>query len=72
MIKMLGAGGRARGQVVVISAAVAPGFRSKRAKERKTCRAVYSGTCASGQVLPKVLIHRVHHASEGICLLIRL
>lgn len=32
--------------------AVAVGLRLKGAKERKTCRAVYSGTCTSGQVLP--------------------
>lgn len=38
--------------MVVISTAVAVGLRSKTAKERKTCRAVYSGTCTSGQVIP--------------------
>lgn len=57
MIKMFGAGGGqgaggTHGQVVVILAAVAVGLRLKGAKERKTCRAVYSGTCTSGQVLP--------------------
>lgn len=54
MIKMFGVGAsRTHIQVVVISMTVAVGFRSKTAKERKTCRVVYSGTCASGQVAPK-------------------
>lgn len=57
MIKMFGAGGGqgaggTLGQVVAILAAVAVGLCLKGAKERKTCRAVYSGTCTSGQVPP--------------------
>lgn len=44
---------RTHGQVVVISKAVAAGLHWKREKERKTCWAVYSGTCTSGQVAPQ-------------------
>lgn len=79
MIKMFrvgeeGASGT-HGQVVVISAAVAVGFRSKRAKERKTRWAVYSGARVSGQVLPlppPALSLRVHPISKDICPLIPL
>lgn len=50
MIKMFGEGGEQDAQPGGCNLAV--GLRLKGAKERKTCQAVYSGTCTSGQVLP--------------------
>lgn len=75
MIKMFGEGGEQDAQPGGCNLAV--GLRLKGAKERKTCQAVYSGTCTSGQVPPHphpppLSFCMYNPTSKGICPLIPL